>query len=356
MSGTPPNATPSDSVSSHTASSELAPAGLAEADSPQTGAAPTQPGSASPLPFFPEPGEFVPGKSLTHVMGILNVTEDSFSDGGSNPNTETAVRNAQSMLAAGADIIDIGGESTRPGATRVSPEVEAARVAPVVRELTQLSDTRPFTTSIDTLRASTARAALEAGANYINDVSGGLADPDMLSVCAEFGCPVILMHWEKDWGNTTSQVGAEGYRDHGEDIVTEVSRWLLTRVEEAEKRGVERKNIYLDPGLGFAKSPRDNWQLLRGLDRIIELGFPVLVGVSRKRFLTALRPGPDGNPGTPASADDATAAVSALSAMAGAWAVRVHNVAPSKAAVDVAHAARLGDGPMVAEDWRAKRG
>lgn len=317
---------------------------------------PPQSGPVSSLPFFPQAGEFTPGTSLTHVMGILNVTEDSFSDGGSNPDTATAVRNAQAMLAAGADIIDIGGESTRPGATRVSPETEAARVAPVVRELNQLSVSRPFTTSIDTLRASTARAALEAGATYINDVSGGLADPDMLSVCAEFNCPVILMHWEKDWGNTSSQVGAEGYRDHGEDIVTEVSRWLLARVEEAEKRGIERKNIYLDPGLGFAKSPRDNWQLLHGLDRIIELGFPVLVGVSRKRFLTALRPGPDGNPGTPVSADDATAAVSTLSALAGAWAVRVHNVAPSKAAVDVVHATRLGDGPAVAEDWRAKRG
>lgn len=297
--------------------------------------------------------------SPTKVMGILNVTEDSFSDGGSNPDTATAVRNAKAMLTAGADIIDIGGESTRPGATRVSAEVEAARVVSVVRELVQLAHeprTKPFTTSIDTMRASTARVALEAGATFINDVSGGLADPEMLSVCADFDCPVILMHWEKDWGSTSVQVGAEGYRDHGVDIVTEVSNWLLARVEEAEKRGVDRKKIYLDPGIGFAKSPRDNWQLLQGLNRIVDLGFPVLVGASRKRFLTALRPGPDGNPGTPESADDATAAVTSLAALAGAWAVRVHNVAPSKAAVDVIHAVRTGDGPQVAEDWRAKRG
>lgn len=308
--------------------------------------------SPNSTPVAPEP-------SPTKVMGILNVTEDSFSDGGSNPDTSTAVCNARAMLAAGADIIDIGGESTRPGATRVSPETEAARVTPVVRELVTLAQDPsipPFTTSIDTMRASTARAALEAGATFINDVSGGLADPEMLSVCADYGCPVILMHWDKDWGNASAQVGAEGYRDHGTDIVTEVSNWLLARVEEAEKRGVDRENIYLDPGIGFAKSPRDNWQLLQGLGRIIDLGFPVLVGASRKRFLTALRPGLDGNPGTPESADDATAAVTSLSAMAGAWAVRVHNVAPSKAAVDVIHAARIGDGPQVAEEWRAKRG
>lgn len=310
------------------------------------------PPSPNSTPVAPEP-------SPTKVMGILNVTEDSFSDGGSNPDTSTAVRNARAMLAAGADIIDIGGESTRPGATRVSPETEVARVTPVVRELVTLAQDPsipPFTTSIDTMRASTARAALEAGATFINDVSGGLADPEMLSVCADYGCPVILMHWDKDWGSTVAQVGAEGYRDHGTDIVTEVSNWLLARVEEAEKRGVDRKNIYLDPGIGFAKSPRDNWQLLQGLGRIIDLGFPVLVGASRKRFLTALRPGLDGNPGTPESADDATAAVTSLSAMAGAWAVRVHNVAPSRAAVDVIHAARIGDGPQVAEEWRAKRG
>lgn len=313
----------------------------------------------SDAPPSPNSPPVAPEPSPTKVMGILNVTEDSFSDGGSNPDTSTAVRNARAMLAAGADIIDIGGESTRPGATRVSPETEAARVTPVVRELVTLAQDPsipPFTTSIDTMRASTARAALEAGATFINDVSGGLADSEMLSVCADYGCPVILMHWDKDWGSTVAQVGAEGYRDHGTDIVTEVSNWLLARVEEAEKRGVDRKNIYLDPGIGFAKSPRDNWQLLQGLGRIIDLGFPVLVGASRKRFLTALRPGLDGNPGTPESADDATAAVTSLSAMAGAWAVRVHNVAPSKAAVDVIHAARIGDGPQVAEEWRAKRG
>lgn len=281
-------------------------------------------------------------------MGILNVTEDSFSDGGTNPDTPTAVANAEAMIAQGADIIDVGGESTRPGATRVDPEVEIARVVPVIQEL----HARGIPTSIDTMRAATARAAAAAGASYLNDVSGGLADPDMLPAAAETGLPIILMHWN----NTTAKAGAEGYQDHGGDIVEHVTGWLRERAEAALATGVPRHNIILDPGIGFAKGPEDNWRLLGATATLRDLGYPLLIGASRKRFLTALRPAADGKPGTPTSADDATAAVSAVSAAAGAWAVRVHNVAPSRAAVDVAHAIATGTGPDVAEEWRARRG
>lgn len=291
-----------------------------------------------------------PTPTRTQVMGILNVTEDSFSDGGANPTTDIAVRNALAMVRDGADLIDIGGESTRPGATRVDPTVERNRVVPVITELAS----QGISTSVDTMRAATAAAAAEAGVDYINDVSGGLADPDMLRVCAEADLPVILMHWNK--GTKEGFAGAEGYHDHGEDIVAHVCDWLTRRVDAAIAAGVAERNIILDPGIGFAKNPEENWKILGGLDRINDLGFPVLVGASRKRFLTALRPGPDGQPGAPDTADDATAAVSALAASVGVWAVRVHNVAPTRAAVDVAYAASTGKGPDVAEDWRARRG
>lgn len=290
------------------------------------------------------------GPQRTLVMGILNVTEDSFSDGGAYPNTEAALAHAEAMVADGADIIDVGGESTRPGATRVDPVVEAARVAPVIEELSR----RGIATSIDTMRASTARAAWKAGVTYLNDVSGGLADPDMLPLAAESGLPIILMHWNK--GKAAEFAGAEGYHDHGEDIVGHVIHWLEKRIEAAEAAGVTKEQIYLDPGIGFAKTPRENWQLLGAMDRLVQLGYPVLVGASRKRFLTALRPASDGKPGTPESADDATAATSALAAAVGVWAVRVHKVAPTRAAVDVAHAMATGCGPDIDEQWRARRG
>ena len=282
----------------------------------------------------------------TQVMGILNVTEDSFSDGGQYTHTDTAVQHALDMVAAGADIIDVGGESTRPGATRVDPDIEAARIRPVIRELSA----RGIPTSIDTMRASTARAAVEAGVDYLNDVSGGLADPDMLPLAAESGLPIILMHW-----HTEKFESAAGYADHQGDIVATVKEWLLGRAAAARQEGVEKNSIILDPGIGFAKSPRDNWQLLRATAEFTALGYPVLIGASRKRFLTALRPTATGEPGTPQSADDATAAVSALAAHHGAWAVRVHDIAPTRAAVDVAYAINNGDGPAVAESWRARR-
>lgn len=253
---------------------------------------------------------------MTLVMGILNVTEDSFSDGGSNPTTQIAVANAKAMVEAGADIIDVGGESTRPGAVRVDAAVEAARVTPVIAALAA----EGIPTSVDTMRAATAAAALEAGATYVNDVSGGLADPDMLGVCARHGAPVILMHW-----NRGEAFGAEGRADHGEDIVEHVAAWLLERAEAAHAAGVQ--DVILDPGIGFAKSAEDNWALLGGMPRLQELGYPLLIGASRKRFLAALNPN---------TADEATAAVSALAAAGGAWAVRVHKVTPTRAAVDVA--------------------
>ncbi|HIW95805.1 MAG TPA: dihydropteroate synthase [Candidatus Corynebacterium gallistercoris] len=249
-------------------------------------------------------------------MGILNVTEDSFSDGGSNPTTAIAVENAKAMVAAGADIIDVGGESTRPGAVRVDAGVEAARVAPVIAALAA----EGIPTSVDTMRASTAEAALTAGATYVNDVSGGLADPDMLAVCADFRAPAILMHW-----NRGESFGAEGRADHGEDIVEHVAEWLAERAEAAHAAGV--REVILDPGIGFAKSAEDNWALLGGMDRLTSQGYPLLIGASRKRFLAALNPN---------TVDEATAAVSTLAAAGGAWAVRVHKVAPSRAAVDVA--------------------
>lgn len=289
------------------------------------------------------------------VMGILNVTADSFSDGGRYVEVEAAIRHAEDMVARGADIIDVGGESTRPGATRVPAAEEARRVVPVIAELHR----RGIVTSIDTMRASTAAAALDAGATYINDVSGGMADPEMLGLAAARGCPTILMHWKRSQAPGSghpNSIGAEGYGDHGDDIVTHTIEWLHRCAEAALDAGVEKSQIILDPGIGFGKSPQDNWRLLRATEELAGQGYRLLVGASRKRFLTALRPAADGLPGTPESADDATAAVSALAAAAGAWAVRVHDVASSRAAVDVAYSWSRGDGPAVAEDWRARRG
>lgn len=290
-----------------------------------------------------------PGR--TRVMGILNVTEDSFSDGGSNPDLDTAVANSRRMMSDGADLVDVGGESTRPGATRVHPDTERRRVTETIAALSELN----IPTSIDTLRASTAAAAVEAGAGLINDVSGGLADPDILRVAADAQVPICLMHWNKEWGDQ-QQASAAGYLNHGADITSHVTDWLRRRVDAALAAGIAEERIVLDPGLGFGKSPADNWTLLCDIDKLADLGFPLLIAASRKRFLTALRPDADGNPGTPLSADDATAAVSALSAAAGAWGVRVHRIAPTRAAVDVAWYTSQGRGPDVDEQWRAKRG
>ena len=274
-----------------------------------------------------------PGRTM--VMGILNVTEDSFSDGGKWLDRDAAIAHAKDLVAQGADMIDVGAESTRPGATRVEADLEAERVKPVIAAL----HAEGIRTSVDTMRASTALAAAEAGVDMINDVSGGLADHDMYRVMAETGLPVCLMHWRTlnggEFGN------AAGAADHGGDVVADVRDTLKRLTDNAVEAGVDRSQIVLDPGLGFAKTAADNWALLQALSELIAGDLPILVGASRKRFLMEVRAnrGLEANPGL---ADPATSAVTAISAHLGAWGVRVHEVDVSRDAVDVAAAWRLG--------------
>lgn len=280
-------------------------------------------------------------------MGILNVTDDSFSDGGSWTTTQRALDHARRMIADGADIIDVGGESTRPGATRVDADLEVARVVPVIREL----HAEGVTTSVDTMRAATAAAAIAAGVDIVNDVSGGLADADMYRTVADSSADYCLMHWR-----ASRFESAAGRADHGGDVVADVRSRLTDLATRAQDAGIDGERVILDPGLGFAKTADDNWALLHSMRDVVSLGYRVLIGASRKRFLTALRPGADGAPGSPESADDATAAVSALAAASGAWAVRVHAVPANRAAVDVVSAVATGRGPALPEGWRARRG
>ncbi|MGW5701822.1 dihydropteroate synthase [Amycolatopsis japonica] len=269
------------------------------------------------------------------VMGILNVTPDSFSDGGRYLGVEQALEHAHEMWARGADLIDVGGESTRPGASRVDAETEISRIMPVIRTLAADG----VAMSVDTTRAEVALAAVEAGASVINDVSGGLADPNMAKVAAETGVPYVLMHWR---GHSKDMNALASY----EDVVADVRVELLSRADEALAAGVDHGAIVLDPGLGFAKNAEHDWALLNGLDSFLSLGFPVLVGASRKRFLGRLLSGKDGKPAPPDGRENATAAVSALAAAAGAWGVRVHEVGASIDAVTVAAAWRKGS-PVV---------
>jgi dihydropteroate synthase len=267
-------------------------------------------------------------------MGVLNVTPDSFSDGGRYLDHDDAVAHGVAMHARGADLVDVGGESTRPGAERVAPDVEAGRVAPVIRAL--VAEGVPV--SVDTMRAEVAVAALEAGATLVNDVSGGLADPNMATVVAEAGVPWILMHWR---GHSREMDRLAEYRD----VVADVRAELAARADTAIAAGVDPSALVLDPGLGFAKSAEHNWTLLHHLPALLDLGFPLLVGASRKRFLGRLLAGPDGEPRPADGREDATAAVSTLAAFAGAWGVRVHDVARSLDAVNVVAAwARGGVG------------
>ncbi|AKK11876.1 dihydropteroate synthase [Corynebacterium uterequi] len=276
----------------------------------------------------------LPGRC--RVMGIVNVTEDSFSDGGKFLAFDDAIAHAHELVAQGADIIDVGAESTRPGATRVPPEVEAERAATVIRELHSAG----IATSVDTMRAATAAACVEAGVDLINDVSGGLADPDMFRVMADSDALVCLMHWRTVAGADFAE--ASGRADHGGDVVADVKKVLGELAAAAIDAGVRADNITVDPGLGFAKSHEDNWALLGALGEFIDGDYPVLVGASRKRFLTGVR-ADRGLPASPTLADAATLAVSALSARLGAWAVRVHDVAGSRDAVDVAEAWRAAE-------------
>jgi dihydropteroate synthase len=257
---------------------------------------------------------------MTLIMGVLNVTPDSFSDGGRWASTDAAIQHALALRSQGADLIDVGGESTRPGATRVSPTDEQARVLPVIAELAR----QGVVVSVDTLNSSTAKAAAAAGATIINDVSAGLADPDMASVAASTGLTYIAMHWR---GHAQEMDALAEY----DDVVAEVRGELAARVSALTAAGVAREKIVLDPGLGFAKRAAHNWQLLGNLDAFASLGLPVMVGASRKRFLADVL-----TAGAPvAERDLPTAVISVLAAQAGAWAGRVHDVAATRTALTV---------------------
>jgi dihydropteroate synthase len=257
-------------------------------------------------------------------MGVLNVTPDSFSDGGSFADTDSAVRHGLQLLSEGADLLDVGGESTRPGAERVDAATERRRVEPVVAALAAAG----AVVSIDTMRASTAEAALAAGARIVNDVSGGLADPALPRLVAEAGVPYVVMHWRAH--SVTMQQHA-AY----DDVVAEVRDELRDRLDAVVGAGVDPHQVVLDPGLGFAKNAEHNWSLLAGMDELLALGRPVLVGASRKSFLGSLLADGD-EPRDVLDRDDATAAITAIAALAGAWAVRVHDVRPNADAVRVA--------------------
>lgn len=260
-------------------------------------------------------------------MGVVNVTPDSFSDGGRWFDTTTAVKHGLDLVAQGADLIDVGGESTRPGATRVDEAEELKRVIPVVRGLAA----EGVTISVDTMRASVAEQSLAAGAALVNDVSGGLADPAMIPVVAAADAPFVVMHWRGflEGGNIKGVYA---------DVVAEVAEELHARVEAVLEGGIAADRVIVDPGLGFSKGAGHDLALLAHLDRVLALGHPVLVAASRKRFLGHVLAGPDGAPPPARERDAATAAVSALAAQAGAWAVRVHEVRATADAVRVTRA------------------
>ena len=261
------------------------------------------------------------------VMGVVNVTPDSFSDGGRWFDTTAAVKHGLEMVAEGADLVDVGGESTRPGAARVDEAEELRRVVPVVRGLAS----EGVTVSVDTMRACVAEQALAAGAALVNDVSGGLADPAMIPVVADAGAPFVVMHWRGflEGGNVKGVY---------QDVVAEVTDELHARVEAVLEGGVAGDRIVVDPGLGFSKNAEHDLTLLAHLDRLLGLGHPLLVAASRKRFLGRVLAGAGGAPPPARERDAATAAVSALAAQQGAWAVRVHEVRATADAVRVARA------------------
>lgn len=296
---------------------------------------------------LPEPLR-APGRTL--VMGVVNVTPDSFSDGGRWFTPDAAVAHGLELLAQGADLLDVGGESTRPGARRVPVEDELVRVVPVVSRLVAAG----AAVSVDTTRALVAHAAVDAGAVLVNDVSGGLADDAMAGVVARTGAAYVAMHWR---GHADVMDELDDY----DDVVADVRRELAQRVAALRAAGVRDDQVVLDPGLGFAKPGASNWPLLARLPELVGDGFPVLVGASRKRFLGHLLARPDGEPAPPLARDRATAAVSALAAAAGAWCVRVHEVAGSADAVRVAAAWRAagpgtGAGPGAGTGARTAAG
>ena len=259
------------------------------------------------------------------VVGVVNVTDDSFSDGGRYLNPDRAVEHGLALASDGATIIDVGGESTRPGAVRIDPRVETSRTAPVVKELSA----QGITVAIDTMHAQVARAALENGAQIVNDVSGGRADPAMTDLLVEAGVPWVLMHWRSVSAERPHEV------PHYRDVVAEVRAELLASVDDAVAAGVDPANLVIDPGLGFAKTAQHNWSLLNALPDLVATGIPVLVGASRKRFLGTLLAGPNGTVRPPDGRETATAVISALAALHGAWGVRVHDARASADALKV---------------------
>ncbi|HKG49348.1 MAG TPA: dihydropteroate synthase [Actinomycetales bacterium] len=271
------------------------------------------------------------------VMGVVNVTPDSFSDGGRWFEPDQAVEHGLWLLAEGADLLDVGGESTRPGAARPPVDEELRRVLPVVRELTAAG----AVVSVDTMRAQVAERALTEGAVVVNDQSGGLADPAMAGLVASAGSPYVVMHW-RGHSDRMDQLARYG------DVVTDVRDELAARVAALVEAGIDHRRMVLDPGLGFAKRAEHNWALLARLEELHELGLPLLVGASRKRFLGSLLAEPDGKPRPPVERDAATAATSALAAAAGSWCVRVHDVRPTADAVRVVAAAAAA-APLASE-------
>lgn len=261
------------------------------------------------------------------VMGVVNVTPDSFSDGGQWFDPELAVKHGLDLVASGADIVDVGGESTRPGAARVSEAEELRRVIPVVRELAAAG----VLVSVDTMRAAVAEQAVAAGARLVNDVSGGGADPAMIPVVADAGVPFVVMHWR---GQSIDMNNRAVYGD----VVAEVVAELRQGCDRAVAGGIDPRRIILDPGLGFAKNAEHDLALMAHLGQLRALGHPLLVAASRKRFLGRVLAGSAGDPPPARERDAATAAVSAIAAREGAWAVRVHEVHASADAVRVSRA------------------
>jgi dihydropteroate synthase len=278
--------------------------------------------------MFSRPPRYVDGLPRPErplVMGVLNVTPDSFSDGGRYLDPAAALAHGRLLVADGADLVDVGGESTRPGAGRPSPQEEADRVLPVVSGLTA----EGVRVSVDTMRASVARQAVLAGAVLVNDVSGGLADEEMLSVVAELATPYVVMHWR---GHSREMQQLTAY----DDVVTDVLAELGRQLEAAVAAGVDRSRIAVDPGIGFSKTADQNWDVLAGMERLHELGQPLLVATSRKRFLGALLADASGALRPPDQREDAGTATAALAAVAGAWCIRTHAVRPTLDAVRVA--------------------
>jgi dihydropteroate synthase len=257
-------------------------------------------------------------------MGVVNVTPDSFSDGGRHATTDAAIAHGLLLREQGADILDIGGESTRPGATRPLVAEELDRVVPVIRALAA----DDVAVSVDTMRHEVAEAALEAGAVMVNDVSGGLADPQVLDVVAEHGAAYVVMHWRAH-SEVMQQLATY------DDVLAEVRDELAQRLDAARAAGVDPARLVVDPGLGFAKTAEHNWDLLRGLPELEALDVPMLVGSSRKSFLGALLAGPDGSPRPVHDREAANVALTTIAAIQGVWAVRVHEVRGSLDAIKV---------------------